>query len=494
MIQYNEIDSPMSPQSFLRVIARRFRLMATVFAGILVTVVGAAFLLPPTYKSAAKIIVNYQDDWEKMGAQTGVRSSYDIVASELSILKTRGILEPVVRGLGLDRSEKQPKNERERIQQHEQAIAELGAELKAEREQDTNILVVTYGDRDPERAADVVNAVVAQYIKRRPLISKDERALEFFDKLIADLEQRIDVMDEASQNFKSREKVLLPEKQTQILFNTLADFDQEITRVRTERIAKESRLQAIGQQIKNGDEISIPNTDASSSLSKMEYLNELRKTLLDLQLKRTSMARKYTEKHPEMLVLSRDIENTKQRIRQEVGEIIRVEQTDVHAMKAQEGELLRSRERVAASISDMSRKEYELDKRTHGAEQLKMVLNSLITQREQALAAARKKEYLVQARLLEKAAVPFKAAAPNKRLYAALGLMLGLIVSFGVGFFVEYFDHSVHTAEDAHYCLGIPVLATIQDVQPRYLAQPEFVPHKNIVFKELNHIVENKGV
>ena len=114
-----------------------------------------------------------------------------------------------------------------------------------------------------------------------------------------------------------------------------------------------------------------------------------------------------------------------------------------------------------------------------------MVLNSLITQREQALAAARKKEYLVQARLLEKAAVPYKAAAPNKRLYAALSLMLGFIVSFGVGFFVEYFDHSVHTAEDAHYCLGIPVLATIQDVQPRHLAQPEFVPNKNILFKEL---------
>ena len=258
MIQYSEIDSPMSPQSFLRVIARRFKLMATVFGSIVVAVVGAAFLLPPTYKSAAKIIVNYQDDWEKMGGQVSSKASYDIVASELSILKTRGILEPVVRGLGLDQSEDEPKNEQERVQQHEKAIAELGADLKAEREQDTNILVVSYGDRDPERAADVVNAVVAQYIKRRPLISRDERALEFFDKLIADLEQRIDVMDEASQNFKSREKVLLPEKQTQILFTTLADFDQEITRVRTERIAKESRLQAIGQQIRNGDNISIP--------------------------------------------------------------------------------------------------------------------------------------------------------------------------------------------------------------------------------------------
>jgi len=139
----------------------------------------------------------------------------------------------------------------------------------------------------------------------------------------------------------------------------------------------------------------------------------------------------------------------------------------------------------------MTLKEYELDKRTHGVEQLKTVLNSLITQREQARAAARKKEYLVQARLLEAAAIPFKPASPNKRLYAALSLMLGFIVSFGAAFSVEYFDHSVHTAEDAQYCLGIPVLATIQDVQHQTLAQPKFVENNNIVFKELNQFVEN---
>ena len=494
MIQYSQIDSPMSPQSFISVIARRFKLIATIFVGIVAAVVGTTFILPPIYKTSAKIIVNYRDDWEKMGDRVSMKSSYDIVASELTILKTRGIIEPVVRSLGLDQGKKPARNEQERVQRHEQAIAQSGADLNVEREKDTNILVVTYGDRDPGRAADVVNAVVRQYIKRRPLISRDERALEFFDKLIVDLQQRIDALEAKSQQYKSSEKVLLPEKQTQILFSTLADFDQEITRVRTARIAKEARLGVVRQQIRDGYNISIPNTEAGASASKMEYLNELKKTLLGLQLKKTTLARKYTEKHPEMVVLTRDIENTKQKIRQEVEEIIRVEETDVRAMRAQEQELMRSRARVAASISDMSRKEYELGRRTQGLDQLKTVLNSLIAQRERALAAARKKEFLVQARLLEQAPVPFKPASPNKKLYAALSLMLGFIVSFGAAFFVEYFDHSVHTAEDAQYCLGIPVLATIQDVQPQYLDQPKFVPNRNIVFRELNHIIDNRGV
>jgi polysaccharide biosynthesis transport protein len=491
MIQYNQTDSPMSPQSFLRIIARRAKLMAALFFGIVITVVGATFIMPRTYKSEAKIIVNYQDDWEKLGAQMGTRTAYDLVASELSILKTRGIIEPVVHALNLGDDKKTPSSDLERAQMHEETVAQLRADLKVEREQDTNILVVSYGDRDPERAAAVVNEVVKQYIKRRPLISKDESALEFFDKLIKDLEGRIDVRDANSQDYKSREGVVLPEKQTQILYTTVADFDKEITRVCATRIGKESRLQAIRQQINSGYDISIPNTEAGNSLSKMEHLNELRKTLLALEMKKSSMSRKYTQKHPEMLVVGRDIENTKLSIKQEVNEIIRVEETDVRAMRAQETELKSSRDRVEASIADMTLKEYELDKRTHGVEQLKTVLNSLITQREQARAAARKKEYLVQARLLEAAAIPFKPASPNKRLYAALSLMLGFIVSFGAAFSVEYFDHSVHTAEDAQYCLGIPVLATIQDVQHQTLAQPKFVENNNIVFKELNQFVEN---
>jgi len=127
-------------------------------------------------------------------------------------------------------------------------------------------------------------------------------------------------------------------------------------------------------------------------------------------------------------------------------------------------ELVKARQKVSQSIEEFSEKEYELDKRTLGIEELKTVYATLIQQREQAQTAVDKKEYLVQARLLEEATVPFKPSKPNKKLYGALGLMLGLVFAFGIAFFIEYFDHSVYTVEDAQVCLNVPVLAVIQDV------------------------------
>ncbi|NLP11540.1 hypothetical protein GX408_14180, partial [bacterium] len=47
--------------------------------------------------------------------------------------------------------------------------------------------------------------------------------------------------------------------------------------------------------------------------------------------------------------------------------------------------------------------------------------------------------------------------------YLSLAVLMGLLVAFGLAFFVEYFDHSVNTAQDAQDCLQMPILASIAD-------------------------------
>ena len=130
---------------------------------------------------------------------------------------------------------------------------------------------------------------------------------------------------------------------------------------------------------------------------------------------------------------------------------------------------------MARSIAELSRKEYELGKQTISLDELKRVHSALVEQRERAFAASRKKQYLVQARILDAAIAPFEPASPNKKLYLSLGFLLALILSVTAAFFVEYFDYSVHTAEDAQHCLGLPLLATIHDVHPRMTRQLKFV-------------------
>lgn len=481
MIQYSQLDSPLSPQSFLGIIARRIKLILFSFASIFTAIAVVTFTLPPVFEATARLFVSYQDDYEKTANSGNLRVPYDIIATEVAILKTRAILEPVASILGLDTLIESTNRQLCR----QQAVDQLGRNLSVKREKDTSILAISYADQNPHLAAQIVNESIRQYLLQRPAMSKDESAVTFLNNQIKELEQRIDSLEIKSRIYKSKTRVLAPEKQSQILFSTLADFDREITRVRTERIAKESRLRVIKQQLDLGQTISIPVTEASNSLSKMEYLNELRKTDLELQLRKNVLAQKYTEKHPDMMTVLQDIQNIRTKIDKEIQEIIQLEETDVKAVQAQERELIRARAQVASSIADLSHKEYELGKQTLSIDELKSVHATLIEQREHALTAARKKQHLIGARLIEEAVVPYRAARPNKKLYLALGVMLGSVLSFSIAFFVEYFDHAVHTAEDAQNCLGLPILATIQDIQPRLLHQLEN-KQKRIVFKPLD--------
>ncbi len=494
MIEYSQYDSPMSPQSFMGVLYRRRKIIITLFLCIVVTVVGFTYVLPPIYESSAKLIVNYQSDQEKdylLGAHSNDDNIiYNRLGSEVVILKSGQVLKPVIANLGLDviRNKKNADISAERL--NSEILEHLRQNLVVEREKDTNILNISFSHQNPNTAAQITKAVVSEYMNQRPKLAKDDRAFAFFDDQIKKIKKRINAIESNSWQFKKSEQVLVPDKQSEILFSQLADYDKELTRIRAKRISKEARLKVIMQQSENGEQISLPNTEASESLSKMDYLNELRKTLLQLQLKKSSMAKRYTGKHPEMQVVTQDIQETKAEINAEISKIIQSEKTGIEALRSAEIEMTDRMKRVANSVADLSRQEYELGMLTIGIDDLKEVYSMLIRQREQARIAASKREHMVQVRVLEPATVPYLPSWPNKPLLAALAVVLGVIVSLGVGFFVEYFDHSVNTVEDAQNCLGLPILAAISDADSRLLVRP--MPRQIMISREYSQTQQVK--
>ena len=92
----------------------------------------------------------------------------------------------------------------------------------------------------------------------------------------------------------------------------MSDFDSELTQVRSKRISKEAKLKIIREQIASGKDIAIPTTETSESTSRHEYLNELKKTLLKLELRKATLEKKYTAKHPDLVNVVSDIRETKQ--------------------------------------------------------------------------------------------------------------------------------------------------------------------------------------
>ena len=63
--------------------------------------------------------------------------------------------------------------------------------------------------------------------------------------------------------------------------------------------------------------------------------------------------------------------------------------------------------------------------------------------------------------VIEKAEAPKKPVSPNKTLNIIIGFMLGIMVSVGITFLLEYLDNTVRTKDELEKLLELPVIGSI---------------------------------
>lgn len=66
-------------------------------------------------------------------------------------------------------------------------------------------------------------------------------------------------------------------------------------------------------------------------------------------------------------------------------------------------------------------------------------------------------------RIIETAKVPEIPASPNKKLNIAIAFLLGLMMSVGLAFLLEFLDNTFKTKDQLEQILGVPVIGAIPD-------------------------------
>ena len=68
-------------------------------------------------------------------------------------------------------------------------------------------------------------------------------------------------------------------------------------------------------------------------------------------------------------------------------------------------------------------------------------------------------------RIIEEVELPEKPVSPNKKMNIAIAFLLGLMVSVGLVFLLEYLDNTYKNKDQLEKELGIPVLGAIPDIE-----------------------------
>ena len=484
----------LSRRDVAAMIFRRRRLALLLFGGIFLTVAVVTVLQPSFYMARAKLLFKKERASTVVSAQAGAdgdaartQISEEMLNSELEIIDSTTLLREVLREDRLYYQIINPESagQLDSSSALEIAVSKLKADLDCQIVPKSNIIQVSYEAKDPQLAAQIVNALCQRYVVRHLEVHETKGIYSFFQKQSEVLHDTLQAMTAALQRFETENDLMAPEQQRQLFLQKLADSETQRNLNRANLQASSRQVDFLEKQIAAAPErIQTQNQQVSSTVNEA-----LADQLESLKLKYDLMVQ--TEKNPAE-PKSQLARSLKSRIAQ-IEETIHQQQqrieppqvsTDINqAMADLTAQLTRARveligyqERdkeltaaIAQAKQDLKNLEGASFKHEAMVRQLELIQNNYLLyakkQEEARISEALDREKVANVSIVDPASVPLEAVRPNRKLNIAMGFALALFVSLGTCLGLGFLDVVIHSRSDIERQINVPVIVSIPDGQ-----------------------------
>lgn len=466
------------------VLFRQRWVILTVFIGVLVAMAFSGMWIPK-YEAEMKILVRRQrsDAIVTPSANAPAQFNNDQVSeedlnSEVELLNSDDLLRDVVLITGLA---PKPRSAMDHDGEERVAVAvrKLSKDLKIEAVLKTNVISVQYAARNPRMAASVLNALAAAYTEKHLKVDRPIGELKFFDQQAAQYKEGLDQAQAQLTAFTKKSGVVSAELERDSALQQADQFDSTASQAKAQLIETEQRIRTLSSLLHS---VQPRITTAMRTSDNPQLLEQLKSTLLNLQIKRTDLLTKYDPTYPLVQEVDQQISEAQKAISEEESKPIRDETTDPNPnyewireelTKAQT-DLSDLKARAAASASLAA--QYQADARRLNEDEIVQqdLLQDAKTQEDNYLLYVRKREEARISNALDERGIlnvalaeePVVPALP-KRSPLAVGLLtlaLGVTASLTAAFTFDQMDPTFRTPDELAGYLGTPVLAALPKV------------------------------
>jgi uncharacterized protein involved in exopolysaccharide biosynthesis len=439
MHDHNQTRQETSLRDFLDVVFRRKRIILSIFVLSVVFVVFLDSRKPEVWESSSRVLVRrgeqsniLSQNIRTLGWEEEVASEIQIILSDDVFKRAKVIFADSARSHGLP---------------EEVAFNPGGARKELCR-----------------IGCDAVTLAFRDYYRERKAPPK---LADFFQGEITDVRSELDSWRIRRNDFMNREKFFGAEETSKFLLNRIAGLESRLSQLNGDVSSQEMRtanLETLSQ--KTGPELEQELAfSVSQHMLQSGIVGSIKFELQKLKLRREELMQMYTDKHPELLAISQQIDDLHADLKRQVVNSYRVEKVTLSEMQARRAALTEELElarRKLDTIPDSERQLAEIDQMIRSLDDKhRMLVNR---QSEAEIARASSPEWDVS--VLAGAGAPYKKKTRDF-VRLALGPMLSIIIGLGLAFFLESMDHSVKSRAEAEEYLDAPVLATISELGER---------------------------
>ncbi|MBQ5921662.1 MAG: chain-length determining protein [Selenomonadaceae bacterium] len=310
----------------------------------------------------------------------------------------------------------------------------------------TNLIQLDAKGRTPEEAHEIAQGVVDNFLKLMTDMNYQSQSL-----MVKFLNERIDVAqkeaDEAAQkleDYSKTHKVYVPDEQTKAMMERMAAYDKTLGELAVQNQSAGARFASVSSQL--GEQ----NANAVRySMADNDVVTALRNKIVTKEVELVKLRQLYTEEHPDVINAKKELQSMQQNVADEVAAAVASGTVPVNSTQ---GSLIAERYQAATAMAvaqaaeaavkeQQSQADSDMEKLAddslgymklaRDAEIKQQVHAELVQQAEAARIQQAMESMDIQ--VVDPASMPRedRPSGPRKKLIAAIGFVIGCMISLG---------------------------------------------------------------
>ncbi|GAB4489870.1 MAG: exopolysaccharide regulatory tyrosine autokinase VpsO [Thermodesulfovibrionales bacterium] len=321
----------------------------------------------------------------------------------------------------------------------------------------SKIVNISYLDKDPRTAAQIVNAVAKAYIDELLdiRIGSSRYAMKWLTEKADEERARMEKTEKALQEYMRDKDIATLENKLTMVPERVAEIASKLAQAETKRKELETLHTAVKGFASNPE-----GADAIPAIAADPTLQSLQSQILKAEQAVSELSKKYGPRHPSMVTANEDLAVLKEKKKEQIRRVVASIKNEYDIATANEVNLRKLAGLAKAQTLSISEKFIQYGVLKREAETSRELFDAIVKRiKEQGIT---QDIQTVNVWVIEKAEVPSSPKVPNRPRNIMLGLILGLLGGVGVAFFVEYLDNTIKSPEEIEQRFNIPVLGLIE--------------------------------
>jgi polysaccharide biosynthesis transport protein len=476
------LDEYLDFQKYWQVLKRRWVPALATFASVVGIATAGSLLSPQIYEAEAELLIESNNTGrltgleDSLGKVEGLTIDSNPVTTQARVLQSRPVVKQLIKDLNL-------RDDDGKFLKYEDIVDNL----KIKPIVGTDVLQVSYTNKDPEIAALTVNKLIELYIDTDALnnSSSSAAASKFIKKQLPQVEANLRQAEANLREFKTQNRTASLGEETTANITSISSVADRLDEVNAKAESVNARYDRLSAQLN----MTWQEASAVSALSESVGVQSVLEQLQNVRIKLAQQRNYLSNNAPQVIALQEEEADLNQLLNQQIANTLGSSSPDVLSKVniLSLGELKQAQieefadlglekeglqkeiialtqtkdnyQQKSDALPRLQEKQRELERKVEVAQS---TFQTLLKKSQDAGLIEQQK--IGNVRRVSDAEVPEKAVAPRKKIIVASAGIMGMFLGVAVAFMLDLKDKTIKNIQEIKRLLPYPVAGVVPDV------------------------------